>query len=99
MPVTAKSKSERAAAKAVKMITGLASVLGVPGVAQAQSRAMQSVWIVQPAAVPAGDRALASGEFVLKQRLLPTGLAELGADAVLGKATLPAGTQLVAAIA
>lgn len=69
----------------------------LPSAASAQSRALSSIWMVQPTATPAGERALASGEFVLKQRLLPLGLAELGADTTVGAATFPAGTQLIEA--
>jgi len=73
------------------------SLLALPSVAEGQSRNLQSMWVIQPAAVPAGERLLASGEFVLKQRLLPTGLAELEVPLSIGDETLPAGTQLVEA--
>jgi hypothetical protein len=65
--------------------------------AAAQSRSLQSIWMVQPVETPTSERVLASGEFVLKQRLLPTGLAELGSAITLGSATLAMGTQLVEA--
>ncbi|TGX53475.1 hypothetical protein E5A73_11600 [Sphingomonas gei] len=80
-------------------VLAAAAILATPSMGHAQSRDLQSLWIVQPSSAPMGDRALASGEFVLKQRLLPTGLAELGSDIALGggKAKLVSGTQLIAA--
>lgn len=60
--------------------------------AGAQARDMQTLWTVQPADSPAGERSVGSGEFVLKQRLLPSGLAEL--EVGLGS-ELAAGVQLV----
>lgn len=76
-------------------IVALALLSAAP--AGAQSRDLSTLWVIVPSAPPAGERTLAGGEFVLKQRLLPLGLAELAADATLGAATLPAGTQLIEA--
>ena len=73
------------------------ALLALPSIAGGQSRNLQSMWIIQPTAVPAGERLLASGEFVLRQRLLPSGLAELEAPLTIGDETLAAGTQLVEA--
>ena len=73
------------------------SLLAAPSMAEGPSRNLQSMWVIQPAAAPAGERLLASGEFVLRQRLLPSGLAELDAPVSINDETLPAGTQLVEA--
>jgi len=97
MPVNGNQTKRRATAGARLFIA--AAALATSPAAIAQSRDLQSLWIVQPVAVPQDDRLLAGGDFVLKQRLLPTGLAELGADVALGTATFAAGTQLVAAAA
>jgi len=71
------------------------TLIALPSAVVAQSRDLQSVWIIEPTVVPPGERALASGEFVLKQRLLPIGLAELEGPVTAGKETLPSGSQLV----
>jgi hypothetical protein len=64
--------------------------------ASAESRAMHTIWMIQPAPAPTEERALASGEFVLKQRLLPSGLAEIEpAAGESAAADLPAGAQLI----
>lgn len=65
--------------------------------AAAQSRNLQSIWMIEPAPPPPGVRHLASKEIVLKQRLLPTALAELArptSESETG-ATLAEGTQLI----
>jgi hypothetical protein len=64
--------------------------------AAAQSRDMMTVYVIQPGAVPEGERELASGDYVVRQRLLPTGLAEL-ADAAMIKpgVTIAVGTRLI----
>jgi hypothetical protein len=97
MPVNGNRTKRRATTVAQLCIA--ATALAASPAAIAQSRDLQSLWVVQPIAVPEGDRLLAGGDFVLKQRLLPTGLAELGADVALGTTTFAAGTQLVAATA
>lgn len=66
--------------------------------ATAQSRRLTSFWVVEPAPHPTGIRHLAGKEEVLRQRLLPSGLAELArvwSDPEVGE--LPAGMQLVEA--
>ena len=75
------------------LFVGLTFALSASG--QEPSRYISALWWVQPAELPVGERELASGEFVLKQRLLPTGLAELDAPVTIGSTTLAAGTQLV----
>lgn len=80
-------------ARVAGLCAGLALVL--PAAAQEPSRHISALWWVQAAEPPQGERELASGEFVLKQRLLPTGLVELEAPVAIGSATLAAGTQLV----
>jgi hypothetical protein len=53
------------------------------------------MWFVQPVPAPAGELVLASGDYVLKQRLLPSGLAELREASQVRGTPLAAGTQLV----
>lgn len=68
------------------------------GPAQAQSRRLISFWTIEPAPHPSGIRHLAGKDEVLRQRLLPTGLAELArvwSDPEVGE--LPAGMQLIEA--
>ena len=69
------------------------------GPAAGQSRRLVSLWTIEPAPPPIGIRNLAGKEEVLRQRLLPTGLAELAqawSDAE-SQDSLPAGTQLIEA--
>jgi hypothetical protein len=73
------------------------TLLTLPSMATAQSKNLSSLWFVMPTSPPAGEQQLAGGEFVLKQRLLPSGLAELETLATVGKQVLPAGIQLVEA--
>lgn len=80
---------------AAKSMIALATLTASP--AWAQSRDLATIWVVQPSPPPAGERKLAGGEFVLKQRLLPLGLAELASDVQLDSTTLIAGTQLIQA--
>ncbi len=64
--------------------------------AHGEPRHLRNSWIIQPVAPPQGEQALVSGDFVLKQRLLPTGLVELADRIEIDKLpTLPPGTQLV----
>jgi hypothetical protein len=66
--------------------------------AAGQSRRLLSFWIVQPAPHPVGIRHLAGKDEVLRQRLVPSGLAELArvwSDPEVGE--LPAGMQLIKA--
>jgi hypothetical protein len=55
----------------------------------------EPLWTIEPGPPPAGVRHLASKEYVLKQRLLPVGLAELGRDTTETSAALAEGTQLI----
>jgi hypothetical protein len=55
----------------------------------------QPLWTIEPAPPPVGVRHLASKDYVLKQRLLPAGLAELGRDTAETGAALAQGTQLI----
>ena len=81
---------------------GLICALVASGIARAQTQSDSALlfagWEIQPATAPPGTRDLAGGDFVLKQKLLPLGLAELAepVDAPALKLALPAGTQLVA---
>lgn len=65
---------------------------------QADSALLFTGWEIQPGAAPSGILDLAGGEFVLKQKLLPLGLAELAEPVNVPelKLALPALTQLVA---
>jgi hypothetical protein len=75
-----------------------AACLGAPGPAAAQSRRLISFWVIEPAPHPAGIRHLAGKDEVLRQRLLPAGLAELArawSDPEVGE--LAAGMQLIEA--
>lgn len=86
-------KSQLAAALAL----GLSCLLA-PAPASAQSRRLSTFWIIEPAPHPVGVRHLGGKEEVLRQRLLPSGLAELArvwSDPEIGE--LPAGMQLIAA--
>lgn len=79
-------------------LTLCASIPLAAGPAEAQSRRLTSFWVVEPAPPPAGVRHLAGKEEVLRQRLLPGGLAELArvwSDPDVGE--LPAGMQLIEA--
>lgn len=49
--------------------------------------------MIVPIRTMPGERALAGGDFVLKQRLLPMGLAELAVPVTMGKSRFEAGTQ------
>lgn len=72
--------------------------LAASGPAAAQSRRLISFWVIEPAPHPVGIRHLAGKDEVLRQRLLPSGLAELArvwSDPEVGE--LPAGMQLIEA--
>ena len=79
----------------MRRIAALAIAVLAASTAQAQSRSMQTIWMIQPGAGLEGERDLAAGDFVVKQRLLPMGLSELESDVVVKGVTLTAGTQLV----
>ena len=86
--------------RARKVIVGLAA-LSAANMVHAQDGESQislfTAYEIQSAKVEQQSRALGGGEFVLKQRLLPTGLAVV--DAAINepalKLSLPAGTQLI----
>lgn len=83
-------------------LPGAMATLAAAGVASAQAQSdsalLFAAWEIQPATAPTGSRDLAGGEFVLKQKLLPLGLAELPGrvDVPELKLSLAAGTQLIA---
>jgi hypothetical protein len=79
-----------------KIIVFVLSTLSASA-AIAQSRAMHTVWTIQPASAPEGERIIAGGEYVLKQKLLPSGVAELqtALNVPGAKRGLPAGTQFI----
>ncbi|WP_295323311.1 hypothetical protein [uncultured Sphingopyxis sp.] len=65
--------------------------------AQAQSRALNTVWLIQPATETPGERSVGYAEWVLKQTLLPEGLFRLDGDAgpAGGASKFTVGTQLI----
>jgi len=73
----------------------LASTAAVRPVSAAEepSRHISTPWMIVPIRTMPGERALAGGDFVLKQRLLPMGLAELAAPVTMGSNSFEAGTQ------
>lgn len=85
-------------AKFLAAVALSAAALLPAGPAAAQSRRLASSWAIEPAPPPAGIRHLAGKDELLRQRLLPSGLAELArvwSDPDVGE--LPAGMQLVEA--
>lgn len=82
----------------VVMVLALAGASVTYAQSSPDSALLFAGWEIQPAAAPQAALDLAGGEFVLKQKLLPLGLAELAVpvDAPELKLALPARTQLVA---
>ena len=91
----------RGVARAACALAGLASVLAIPGPASAADRAaLITLWEIQPPTAPAGEGHVKDGETVLRQTLLPTGLAVLDADvanATGSRLVAKAGSQLIEA--
>ncbi|HEU0100456.1 MAG TPA: hypothetical protein VFQ67_16980 [Allosphingosinicella sp.] len=83
----------------VAAAVALSASLPLPAApAAAQSRRLISFWVIEPAPHPVGVRHLAGKDEVVRQRLLPSGLAELArvwSDPEVGE--LPAGMQLIEA--
>lgn len=83
----------------ISAAVALGAALGLAAApAAAQSRRLTSFWVIEPAPHPVGVRHLAGKEEVLRQRLLPSGLAELArvwSDPEVGE--LPSGMQLIEA--
>lgn len=77
--------------KAICSLATLAAVTSVP--AWAGDRSLQTIWTIQEDPALLGERTVAREDYVLKQRLLPTGLVALSSD--LEEAGLPAGSQLI----
>lgn len=63
--------------------------------AAAQERDLANTWIIEAAASGESEILVPKGDYLLKQRLLPTGLIELKADAELPGGKLAAGSQLI----
>jgi hypothetical protein len=84
------------------MMRALSAVLiafGSAGVsAQEPSRDLQTIYRIQAAPAPEGERELASKEWVIKQPLLPDGLSELVEPVALkpDKPPIAAGTRMLA---
>ncbi|WP_143043470.1 hypothetical protein [Sphingopyxis sp. YR583] len=70
-----------------------AALAGPASGAEEPSRHISTPWIIAPSGALPGERALAGGDFVLKQRLLPMGLAELAGPVTMGSNRFEAGTQ------
>lgn len=82
-----------------KLLAGALAIAPVGNVqAQAEAINLFTPWQIEPAAPPQAALDLAGGDFVIKQRLLPMGLAQLDTPLVdpARKLSLAAGTQLVA---
>ncbi|MFK4792758.1 hypothetical protein [Sphingobium sp. ZW T5_29] len=77
--------------KSICSLAAAAAAVSVP--AWAGDRALHHVWTIQEDPTLRGERTLAREDYVLKQRLLPTGLAALSSD--LQEFGLTAGSQLV----
>lgn len=71
---------------------------GTAATAQESSRWLTTVYRIQAAPAPEGERELVSKEWVVKQPLLPDGLSELVEPAMMKpkKPPVPAGTRLLA---
>ena len=77
--------------KAICLLSSLAAATSAP--ARTDDRSLLSVWTIQEDPTLLGEQTLAREEYVLKQRLLPTGLAALSSD--VEEAGLRAGSQLI----
>jgi hypothetical protein len=78
-------------AKAICSLAVLAVTLSAT--ARAADRSLHSVWTIQEDPTLLGERTLAREDYVLKQRLLPTGLVSLSSD--VAEAKLTVGSQLI----
>jgi hypothetical protein len=78
---------------AAGVVLGAAS----PGAAKEERVGFVTLWLVEPAPVPAGELNVAPGTLLIKQRLLPLGLAVLddGYDAAKPEDSIAAGSQLI----
>ena len=72
------------------------ALVATPALA-AKRETFATIWHVEPAPVPAAEQSVAPGALVLRQRLLPTGLAVLDEAWREGSTTIPAGTALIRA--
>lgn len=77
--------------KAICSLAALAAALSIP--AWAGDRSLHNVWTIQEDPTLRGERTLAREDYVLKQRLLPTGLVALSND--FEEVGLTAGSQLI----
>jgi hypothetical protein len=80
---------------AIKLYSGAIVSVAAMTVAPARAQSMRMVWIVEAADAPREELSLAGGEYILKQRLLPPGLAVLDQTVTVGKNDVVAGTELV----
>ena len=79
------------AMKTIRALAILPVALSVP--AWAGDRSLQTVWTIQEDASLLGERKIVREDYVLKQRLLPSGLAALASS--VEEAGLVAGSQLI----
>jgi hypothetical protein len=83
----------------MRALAAIPIAFGAAGVAaQEPSRDLQTVYRIQAAPAPEGERELASKEWVVKQPLVPDGLSELVEPVALkpDKPPIPAGTRMLA---
>jgi hypothetical protein len=77
--------------KTIRALAALPVVLSAP--AWAGDRSLQTLWMIQEDPSLLGERAVAREDYVLKQRLLPSGLVALASN--VEEAGLVAGSQLI----
>jgi hypothetical protein len=75
------------------VVLACTAIAGPVTAAEEPSRYITTPWIIAPVRTLPGERTLAGGDFVLKQRLLPMGLAELAGPVTMGKNRFEVGTQ------
>jgi hypothetical protein len=74
------------------LVAAVASLLSTP--ASAEDRSLRNAWTILDDSALQGERILARGDYVFKQRLAPIGLAELGEEGV-AVAGLAGSSQLI----
>jgi hypothetical protein len=79
------------ATKTIRTLAALTAALSVP--ALAGDRSVQNVWTIQEDPSFLGERTLGREDYVLKQRLIPSGLAALASN--VDEAGLVVGSQLI----
>jgi hypothetical protein len=77
------------------ILAAIAIAATLPIRAEAQDRDLGNTWVIEPVADGEGEALVPKGDYLLKQRLLPTGLVELKADVELPGGKLASGSQLI----